>query len=131
MFTFRDAWFLAVLILINDKTNLSQLIVGGDIINRAIFTKEEVNRALSKFLELNFIEIDQNKNMLVTSSGLKLPTKSFYKSGLFSKVEILLKILKKYSAKEIEIIEYFSDIEINQAYAEYEKYTNIDNFNPK
>jgi len=130
MFTFSDAWVLTTLILINDRTTLSQLIACGDIINHAIFTKEDVNTALSKFLELNFIEIDQNKNMLVTSSGLRLPTKSFYKSGLFSKVEILLKVLKKYAVKEIEIIEFFSDIEMKQAYSEYEKNTNIDNRNP-
>lgn len=129
MFTLSDAWFLAVLILINDKTNLSQLIAGGDVINRAIFTKEEVNNALSKFIDLNFVEMDQNKNMYVTRIGLSLRTKSFDNSGLFSKVEILSKSLSKFHIKKIETIEYFSEDDINKACIEYLYYSNINKSN--
>lgn len=120
MYTFGEAWFLTTLILNKDWSSLQQVIATGDVINHAIFTKDEVNVALSRFLALNFVEMDNSKNMRATSKAFELCNKSFQAAGLFSQVEIMLKQLKKSANIDyIETIEYFSKDEMQQAYNKY------------
>lgn len=120
MYIYSDAWFLTSLILNKDWSSLQQVIVTGDAINHAIFTRDEINVALSKFIALNYVEMDTRKNMRATSKAFELCNKSFLTAGLFSKVEkILNKLNRADDCGQKEIIEYFSEMEINQAYKKY------------
>lgn len=99
---------------------MQQVIATGDVINHAIFTKYEVNAALSRFVELNFVEMDNGKNMRATTKALELCNKTFQRAGLFSRVEVILKQLKKSgNIDDIVTIEYFSEDEMQQAYNKY------------
>lgn len=120
MYTFSDAWFLTTLILNKEWSSLQQVIATGDVINHAIFTKDEINVALSKFIPLNYIKMDNSKNMRATSEAFELCNKFFIAAGLFSKAEKILNELNKSVDLDCnETIEFFSEDEIQQAYKKY------------
>ena len=120
MFTYGDAWFLTSLILNKNWSSLDQVIATSDAINHSIFTKSEVNNALSVLICLDYIEMDNFKQMRATKKALKLSKTLFYRAGLLSKTDkILNKLNKSGDYKNIGIIEYFSDHDIEQSYKKY------------
>ncbi len=120
MYTFGEAWFLTTLLLNKEWSSLQQVIATGDVINHAIFTPDEINGALSKFILMGYIEMDDSKNLRATSKAIELCNKSFLNAGLFSKADkILTQLNKSVNFNHSEIIEYFSDHEINKAYKKY------------
>jgi hypothetical protein len=120
MFTYSDAWFLTSLILNNKWSSLDQVIATGDAINHAIFTKSEVNTALSVLIYLDYIEMDNFKQMRATNKALKLWKPSFPRAGLFSQTDKILNQLNKSGDyKNISTTEYFSDHDIDQSFKKY------------
>jgi hypothetical protein len=77
MYKFSDAWFITTLILIKDWTTLQQVIAGGDLLNHAIFTSDEINSALSIFTTIGYVEISPNKKIRATEKAYKLCDKGF------------------------------------------------------
>ena len=123
MFTYGDAWFLTSLILNNKWSSLEQVIATGDAINHAIFTKSEVNTALSVLIFLEYIEMDNFKQMRATNKAHKLCKSSYFRAGLFSKTDMILNQLNKsWDNKNIAIIEYFSDYDFEQSVKKYKDY---------
>lgn len=86
------------------------------------YTRDESNVALSKFIDLNYAEMDNSKNICATCKAFKLCNKAFLDAGLFSKADkILTQLNKSADSKHAETVEYFSDDEINKAYKKYRK----------
>lgn len=85
MYTYSDAWFLTTLILIKDWVSLQQIIAGGDMINHAIFTTDEINKALTIFTTLGYVELNNNKQMRATEKAYSFCANDFLKAGLFKK----------------------------------------------
>jgi hypothetical protein len=120
MFNSSDAWFLTTLILIKDWASLREVIAGGDLINRAIFTTEEINTALTVLIAFGYVEINGDKYMHATEKAYGFCDKTFLKAGIFSKVQIIFEKLKRTPYFEpIQLVQYFTEDEFHQAYSQY------------
>ncbi len=120
MYSSSDAWFLTSLIFSEGWSSLKQVIKTGDLINHAILTKDEINNALSVFVDSGYVEINDRKQMRATGMALKLRNISFYFAGLFRKTDIILERLNREKEKRsAHKTEYFTISEIEHAYREY------------
>ena len=93
MYDFSDAWFLTALLLLNDWSDMEQIISAGDVINHAIFMQEEMNQALQRLIPAGYIITDADKYR-ATEKAHELTACSAYKrAGLFTLAEVILKRL--------------------------------------
>lgn len=119
-FNFSDAWFLTTLLLLENPATLREVVAAGDWLNHAILTAGEINRALSVFIPLGYVELDDERRMCATKKARVLRDKTFERVGAFGKVERIDAKLKKVSLEEpTDAREFFSEAEVSRAYEEY------------
>lgn len=119
-FRFSDAWFLATLLLLENPAALHEAVAAGDWLNHAIFTADEINRALSLFIPMGYVRLDAEGRMQATEKARTLRDKTFENAGAFGKVERTLAKLKKISCeKPVGATKFFSEAEVTEAYEIY------------
>ena len=93
-YDFSDAWFLTALIVMKDYwANMKEIISVGDALNHAIFTQNEINQALKRFIPIGYIETN-GKKYRATEKAYELTNCVAYKrAGMFTQVEVILKRL--------------------------------------
>jgi hypothetical protein len=60
LFEHSDAWFLTSLILLEKWSPMEEIMMAGDMINHAIFTPSEIEKAIEKLQPFGYIEIVDN-----------------------------------------------------------------------
>lgn len=119
-FRSSDAWFLTTLLLLENPATLQEVIAAGDWLNHAIFTADEINRALSLFVPMGYVERDAEGRMRTTEKARAIRDKTFERTGAFGKIERTLAKLKKFSCEEpASVPELFSEAEVTEAYEMY------------
>jgi len=119
-YTLNNALLLTVLLLKKDWTSLSQVIVGGDYLNHAIFTAIELNCALSFLVTAGYVDFNTKKEMCITEKSLEFCDDTIEKAGASRKWKLIYEKLKNFtvgSSRKIKI--YFTDTEIRVAYQQY------------
>ena len=129
-FCWSDAWVFTALYYSNkDKTkiNLSKLIAAGDVLNHAIFTKDEIKNAFIK-LQRTGIIIIYSEIIEFTDDGLKLMEKiEKVRGGLFSRIDISLQKLNSRRNKfpffdDVNNCDFITDEMMDESYKIYKKY---------
>ena len=128
-FSWSDAWVFTALYFSNKdkkKINLSELIAAGDVLNHAIFTKDEIKNAFIKLQRRGIILIF-NEIVEFTDYGLKLIEKAEkVRGGLFSRVDISLQKLNSKRNKfpfveDVNNCDFITDEMMDKAYKIYIK----------
>lgn len=120
MYIWSDAWFL---LSVSNNASLEDIIASGDYRNHAIFTLEEINHALTLLIQNNYICLNENKTVKLTSRINEVFTEEVEKTGVFSQADkLLINMNKQNGMLDIETsVEYFNKDEFDNAYNCYWK----------
>ncbi len=121
MKNFTESWiFLAIKYTCgeNSSCELFEVIGAADFINHAIPTTREVNLALSKLTERNFVNVE-DKRIEMTKLGRAQFTETKQRKRVHTELEELSEKLEERRVESFR--EFFNDDDLTLAYKDYTK----------
>lgn len=128
-FAWSDAWVFAALASFANETrhvDFGLLIAAGDLLNHAIFTREEIQQALSKLHARGLVDV-RDATVIVTPSATGLHEKiKTMRGGMFTVVDNTLKVLNSPRTKMPPIgptpdVSFLTNELLKRAYEAYKR----------
>jgi len=96
---FADAWFATAVAIQKKPCELADVIAAGDAIDHAIFTREEIEVAVSRLVGAGLLWISDDGKFALTPAGADLLERR--QGGLFEQVDSTLELLREVPVEEV------------------------------
>jgi hypothetical protein len=113
---FADAWFATAVAIQDNPCDLADVIAAGDAIDHAIFTREEIQQAVSRLVGAGLLEVSGDGRFALTSAGADLL--QWRQGGLVEQVDSILELLREEVPVE-EVAWSLTEEAVHSAYLAY------------
>jgi hypothetical protein len=124
---FADAWFATAVASQQNPCDLADVIAAGDAIDHAIFTREEIQQAVSRLAGAGLLEVSDDGRFALTSAGADLLERR--QGGLFEQVDSVLELLREEIPVE-EVAWSVTEEAVRSAYVAYMHSGDLDTRGP-
>jgi hypothetical protein len=96
---FADAWFATAVAIQENPCDLASVIAAGDAIDHAIFTREEIQQAVSRLVGAGLLLVSDDGKFALTSAGADRLERR--QGGLIEQVDSALELLREVPVEEV------------------------------